>query len=102
MDILNITFNVEKTVLNDWKKFMGQVFIPYANVQEQFAGHNFFQVMVEDPDAETYSYQLIAKEEAIIDSFMDEIFPALHRELVQAFGEKVLLFNTKLKEVKMG
>ncbi len=101
MDILNITFNVEKIVLDDWKKFMGKVFIPYANVQERFAGHNNYQVLVEDPNTETYSYQLIAKDEADIDSFLAEIFPALNREMVQVFGEKVLLFNTKLREVKI-
>lgn len=101
MDILNITFNVEKTVLDDWKKFMGKVFIPYSNVQGKFAGHNLFQVLVEDPITETYSYQLIAKEEADIDNFLAEIFPALNREMRQAFGEKALLFNTKLREVKI-
>lgn len=101
MDILNITFNIENSILEDWKKFMGKVFIPYANVQEKFAGHNFYQVLVEDPNTETYSYQLIAKEEADIDSFLSEIFPALNREMTQAFGDKVLLFNTKLREVKI-
>ena len=101
MDILNITFNVDKTILEDWKQFMGKVFIPYANVQERFAGHNYYQVLVEDPSTETYSYQLIAKSEADIDSFLAEIFPALNREMVEAFGEKVLLFNTKLREVKI-
>lgn len=101
MDILNITFNIEKSIVGDWKKFMGKVFIPYANVQEKFAGHNFYQVLVEDPGTETYSYQLIANKEADIDSFLSEIFPALNREMTQAFGEKVLLFNTKLREVKV-
>jgi len=101
MDILNITFNVEKIILEDWKKFMGKVFIPYANVQAKFAGHNYYQVLVDDPNTETYSYQLIANNEADIDSFLAEIFPALHREMVQAFGERVLLFNTKLREVKI-
>lgn len=102
MDILNITFNVEKTVLTDWKKFMSHVFIPYANVQEKFSGHNFYQVMVEDPNAETFSYQLIAKDESYIKSFKQEIFPALIREMTQAFGQQVLYFDTILKEVKMG
>jgi len=101
MDILNITFNVEKNVLPTWKKFMGQVFIPYANVQERFAGHNLFQVMVEDDTAVTYSYQLIAENEAIIASFKEEIFPALIREMNQVFGQKVLYFDTLLKEVNM-
>ena len=101
MDILNITFNVDNTVLENWKEFMGKVFIPYANVQEIFAGHNYYQVLVEDPNTETYSYQLIAKEAADIDRFLAEIFPALNREMVQAFGDKVLLFNTKLREVKI-
>lgn len=101
MVILNITFNVEKTVLSDWKRFMTHVFIPYANVQEKFAGHNFYQVMVEDAAAETYSYQLIAKEESDIDSFKKDIFPALIREMNQAFGQKVLFFDTILKEVAL-
>lgn len=101
MDILNITFNVENTVLEDWKKFMEKVFIPYANVREKFAGHNFYQVLVEDPNTETYSYQLIANKEADIDSFLAEIFPPLYREMTQAFGDKVVLFNTKLREVKI-
>ncbi len=102
MDILNITFNVEKTALVEWKRFMGKVFIPYANVQEKFVGHNFYQVMVEDPNAETYSYQLIAENESIINSFKAEIFPALIREMTQAFGQKVLYFDTILKELKIG
>lgn len=99
MYILNITFNVENGALVEWKKFMNQVFIPYANVQEKFSGHNLFKVMVEDPNSETYSYQLIAKKEEDIDSFSAEIFPSLVRELTQAFGERVLLFNTKLEEM---
>lgn len=100
MDLLNITFNVDKTVLDDWKKFMSQVFIPYANVQEKFAGHNYYQVMVEDEVTETYSYQLLADNEEAITSFKKDIFPPLVRELTGAFGEKVLLFDTILKEVK--
>lgn len=101
MDILNITFNVEKAILADWRAFMGKVFIPYSHVQEKFAGHNFYHVLVEDPLTETYSFQLIAKDEATIDSYLSEIFPALRREMVQAFGEKVMLFDTKLREEKI-
>lgn len=99
MHILNITFCVEKSALNDWKNFMNQVFIPYANVQEKFSGHNLFKVLVDDDTTETYSYQLIAKNEAVIDSFSAEIFPSLLRELTDAFGERVLLFDTKLEEL---
>lgn len=99
MDILNITFNVENSIVPNWKTFMAQVFIPYANVQEKFAGHNYYKVMVEDPNAETFSYQLIAKNEGIIDSFIAEIFPALVREMTQLFGDKVLLFHTVLREI---
>ncbi len=101
MDILNITFNVENTAVSEWKKFMAQVFIPYANVQGNFAGHNYYKAMVDDPDSETYSYQLIAKDEKSIPLFLKEIFPALHREMTQAFGEKALLFHTILKEEKI-
>lgn len=101
MVVLNITFNVDNSVVKPWKEFMAKVFIPYANVQEKFAGHNYFKVMVEDDTAETYSYQLIANEEDAIHSFLKEIFPALHREMAQAFGDKVLLFSTILKEEKI-
>ncbi len=101
MDILNITFNIEKSIIKEWSSFMGKVFIPYSNVQENFSGHNLLQVMVEDPNAYTYSYQLYATEEAHIDTFMKEIFPALIREMKQLFGDKVLTFHTKLREVKM-
>lgn len=101
MDILNITFNVENGAIREWKKFMAQVFIPYANVQGKFSGHNYYKVMVDDPNSETYSYQLIATDETIINAFLKEIFPALQREMTQAFGEKALLFHTLLKEEKI-
>lgn len=101
MYILNITFNVELSVLDNWKKFMASVFIPYANVKEQFVGHNYYEVMVEDPNASTYSYQLIAENMEAIESFEREIFPALQREMTQAFSDKVLLFSTVLKEEKI-
>ena len=101
MVILNITFNVEINVLPNWKKFMGKVFIPYANVQEKFAGHAFYQVMVDDPESETYSYQLIAKSEVDIESFKKDIFPALIREMQQTFGQSVLHFDTILKETSI-
>lgn len=98
MDILNITFNVETSVVPNWKEFMTKVFFPYANVKSHFAGHNLFKVMVEDTASETYSYQLIAKDDKSIEEFKAEIFPALVRELTEAFGEKVMLFDTVLKE----
>ncbi len=101
MEILNITYNVDLTILPEWKRFMKHIFMPYANVQERFVGHNFYKVMVDDPETETYSYQLIAKNEADIISFKEEIFPALIREMQQAFGQKVLHFDTLLKEVSI-
>lgn len=101
MDTLNITFNVDNSVLEDWKEFMSKVFIPFSNVKDKFVGHNYYHVMVEDPSTETYCYQVLAEEEATIDTYLANTFPALQRELTQAFGEKVLLFNTKLKEVEM-
>ena len=101
MYILNITFNVEHTILENWKQFMTKVFIPYANVKEQFSGHNYYKVMVEDPNASTYSYQLIAEKIDNIHEFQKEIFPALQREMIQAFSDKVLLFSTILKEERI-
>lgn len=101
MYILNITFNVENTVLDNWKEFMAQVFIPYANVKEHFSGHNYYKVMLEDPNASTYSYQLISEEFRNIEEFQGEIFPALQREMMQAFSDKVLLFSTILEEEKI-
>lgn len=98
MEILNITFNVENEAVSQWKEFMNKIFFPYANVKSHFSGHNLYKVMVEDESTETYSYQLIAKDATAIAEFKAEIFPALVRELTQAFGNKVMLFDTILKE----
>jgi hypothetical protein len=102
MYILNITFNIEVNALVQWKKFMETVFMPFSHSQGNFAGQNFYEVMVEDENTETYSFQLIAKEEKYIDDYIEEIFPALSRELSQSFGDKVMLFQTKLRETKLG
>lgn len=100
METLNITFNVDKNVIPAWKEFMKTVFFTYANVKKHFSGHNLYQVMVEDENTETYSYQLLTDDMKKLEEFQKEIFPALVRELTQAFGDKVLLFDTVLKEVR--
>ncbi len=101
MTTLNITFNVELSVLKEWKAFMNKVFMPFAYVKKNFAGHRLYQVMMDEPNVQTYSYQLIAQKETNIDDFLSDIFPALHREMNQAFGDKVVFFSTKLKEVSL-
>lgn len=98
MYILNITFSVDNSVLDNWKKFMAQVFIPYANVKGEFSGHNYYKVLVEDTSSSTYSYQLIAEKMTMIQDFQREIFPALQREMTQAFSDKALSFSTILQD----
>lgn len=104
MYIFNTTYTVEKSVFNDWNTYMVKEVIPRLRKLELFSSIRIFQVAVEQQtiEGEVYSLQLATTEIKHIGLYEEQVLPKVLELMTNAFGEKVLSFNTLLKEVELG
>ena len=101
MYIFNTTYTIETSAFNDWNNYMVTEVIPRLRKLEMFNSIRIFEVAVEQQaiDGEVYSLQLATKEVQHIGLYEEQVLPKLMELMTNAFGEKVLSFNTLLKEV---
>ena len=103
MYIFNTTFTVEASVFNDWNAYMVNEVIPRLRKLELFSSIRIFEVKVENQtiEGEVYSLQLATNDINSIGAYEEQIMPKINQLLGKVFGEKVLSFNTLLKEVDL-
>ncbi len=102
MYIINTTFIIHPTVLENWKKFIKQVYIPLSLNELQFDDISVMQVLVEQEGGEkTFTVQLKSEHKQYIDFYQQQIQPRILRELTKVFKESVMHFTSIMQETSL-
>ena len=100
MFIYNVTVSVSKTQEAEWVQWMKDIHIPNVLRTGMFIGHKFYKVLSHD-DPSTASYCTMYSV-LVIDNFvkyLNEMAPALRKEVDDKFGGQYAAFRTLLEEV---
>lgn len=97
--LYNITYSVDKSVLNEWTVWMTDYFIPKMVNAKQIEGAKMVKVLVEEElGGITYSVQYKATNLEVLEDFLENEFPVINKELMVKYGKNVLTFMTLLEE----
>ncbi len=99
MYVYNITFNIESQVLENWKIWFEQVFVLEIKNAQFHEKLEAFEVLSQHHSGHTFTLQLYIKQPAAFSKFETNRLPVLKTELQKIFGEKVLLFESILKNL---
>lgn len=99
MIIYNVTVKIDKTVHEDWVKWMKTVHIPDVMKTGYFEGHQMARVLLQD-DSEgiTYAIQYTCQDMATLQQYTAQAAPALQRDALQRYPDgQMVAFRTLLE-----
>ncbi len=99
MYIYNITINIEKSIEEDWLKWMQEKHIPEMLNTGKFFEAKMCQVMVEEDQGVTYSVQYTTDSKETLEKYYQENAAQLRQEGLVLFKEKFVAFRTELKVI---
>ena len=99
MYIYNVTINIEKSVEQEWLRWMQKKHIPEMLATGKFSEAKLCQVMVEEEQGITYSIQYTTESKEVLDTYFQENSEQLRKEGIQLFGGKFVAFRTELKVI---
>ena len=97
MYIYNVTINIEKSVKQDWLRWMQEKHIPEMLATGKFSEAKLSQVMVEEDQGITYSVQYTTDSKETLEKYYRENAEKLRQEGLTLFKEKFVAFRTELK-----
>jgi len=100
MYIYNVTINVDKSIEQDWLRWMQERHIPEMLATGKFSEAKLCEVMVEEEHGVTYSIQYTTDSKETLEKYYHENADKLRQEGVTLFNEKFVAFRTELKVVK--
>ena len=99
MYIYNITINIEKSIEEDWLRWMQEKHIPEMLNTGKFFEAKMCQVMVEEDQGVTYSVQYTTDSKETLEKYYQENAEQLRQEGLVLFKEKFVVFRTELKVI---
>jgi len=99
MYIYNITINIEKSVEQEWLRWMQVKHIPEMLETGKFFEAKMCQVMVEETQGVTYSIQYTTDSKETLEKYYQENADQLRQEGIALFKEKFVAFRTELKVI---
>jgi len=99
MYIYNITINIERSIEEDWLRWMQEKHIPEMLNTGKFFEAKMCQVMVEEDQGVTYSVQYTTDSKETLEKYYQENAAQLRQEGLVLFKEKFVAFRTELKVI---
>ena len=97
---INTTFFVSDTHLNQFLKWVNDVYIPKMMATEHFSASRFYRILSQqEQDSTGYSLQFEFAAPELYQHWENIYQPELHSELKLLFNENVLSFSTLLEQV---
>jgi hypothetical protein len=101
MFILNITYNLEPPIEQEWLHDMTMEHIPDVLNTNKFMNHRVLRLVNEHPDANgnTYAIQFMATKIADIQAYLAHEGAILENKVLAKYGESIVSFSTVLEEI---
>ncbi|WP_298142399.1 DUF4286 family protein [Flavobacterium sp.] len=101
MIIYNVTCNVDKSIHDQWLRWMKETHIPEVLATGKFISARLVKVLVEEPEgATTYAVLYTAQNRSDLESYYRHDAPRLRQDGLKLFGDKMLAFRTELQVVE--
>lgn len=97
----NITYSVDRTVENDWLRFMKEEHVPVILKTGYFKSNKILKLLNEEysEDGVTYAFQYIAENLTELEDFRETYEEAIEQKLNIKFTGSFVFFKTWLQEV---
>ncbi len=99
MIIYNVTISVDKTIHDEWFRWMKDVHIPKVMATGFFLEQKMYKVLVDDDSGITYCIQYTCANRADLDEYQREHSPALQKTHTDRYKDKYVAFRTLLEVV---
>ncbi len=98
MIIINQTFNVEPSVMQDWVDWLKKVYVPEVMASGFFTDNRIMRLLSEDiENGNTFAVQFSMPTTTYVNVSEDDFMYKFERMASQNFGDKVLFFRTVLE-----
>ncbi|NOT75050.1 MAG: DUF4286 family protein [Cyclobacteriaceae bacterium] len=100
MIIYNVTTGVDKSVEQEWLKWMKEYHIPHVMATRLFLSYKIYKVLsTENEESVSYAVQYSVKSLNEFEKYLDEFAPSLRDAVTKKFGERAPSFRTLLEEI---
>jgi len=99
MHVFNISFQIAPTLQAPWLEWMKSKFIPMVVATNCFEDHKFYELIVDEDQAPTYTLQLFATNQDLLFQFKETLSPAILEELSSTWGDQCFHFITNMRIV---
>lgn len=98
MYIYNVTSNIDKSIHEQWIKWMNDTHIPDMLATGKFTNAKMVKVLVEEEmGGTTYSVQYYTPSKETLQKYYAEDAPRLRQHALSLFADKVISFRTELE-----
>jgi hypothetical protein len=102
MILYNVTYNLEKDIINDWLGWMKTVHIPKVMATGYFSSVRLFELLSkEEEEGITFSLQFMTDTIQNIQEFLEHSARLLAEEHNMRYKNKHVAFRTVLQEVEL-
>ncbi|MDE6861024.1 MAG: DUF4286 family protein [Duncaniella sp.] len=103
MIIFNTTFHVHELVVESFKKWIKDVYIPDALLTDGVSSLEFARIMIEVQEGyASFAVQFKADSHETAVEWHDGRGAALRNELISRFGDRILFFTTYMELISQG
>lgn len=101
MILYNVTCSMEKSMADEWLKWMREVHIPEVMQTRCFTEFRIMKLLTQaaDDTGVNFAVQYTAENLENYEKYRDEFAPALQQKTREKYGENVLAFRTLLEVV---
>jgi hypothetical protein len=99
MIVYNVTVAVDKTIEEDWLRWMKTVHIPDVLRSGKFLDHKIYRVLAHETETTSYAVQYFIQSMDELQYYLTHHAPSLRHEVQQKFGDRQVAFRTLLEEV---
>jgi len=100
MIIYNVTVSVEKSVKEDWLKWMQEVHIPEVMATGVFLKSQINRVMVQGDSDNTFAIAYTCESMKDLHQYQVKFAPELQKKHVARYGEKAVTFRTLMEVIQ--
>lgn len=98
MLVYTLTVNVDASVSEAWQEWMKAHLLEAMLDTGLFEKYHAFRVL-HDSDGDTFTFQFFLKEDELFDHFQQEHKAQILNRMMNSFPDKVVYFNTLLREL---
>jgi hypothetical protein len=100
MIIYNVTVSVEKSVKEDWLKWMQEVHIPEVMATGVFSKSQINRVMVQGDSDNTFAIAYTCESMKDLHQYQVKFAPELQQKHVARYGDKAVAFRTLMEVIQ--